>query len=77
MYGKIFESMYDGSMYGQWEAIITMQQMIVLADKDGIVDITPPALSARTSIPLEINIWIFNILIRIIIKKKIDVSHSK
>ena len=54
MYGKIFESMYDGTLYGQWEAIITFQQMIVLADKDGFVDITPPALAARTSIPLEI-----------------------
>ena len=54
MYGKIFESMYDGTLYGQWEAIITFQQMIVLADKEGFVDITPPALAARTSIPLEI-----------------------
>ena len=54
MYGKIFESMYDGTLYGQWEALITFQQMIVLADKEGFVDITPPALSARTSIPLDI-----------------------
>ena len=54
MYGKIFEIMYDGSLYGQWEAIVTFQQMIVLADKEGFIDITPPALSARTSIPLDI-----------------------
>ncbi|MFC1515620.1 conserved phage C-terminal domain-containing protein [Thermodesulfobacteriota bacterium] len=54
MYGKIFESIYDGSLYGQWEAIVTFQQMIVLANQDGIVDITPPALAARTSIPLDI-----------------------
>jgi len=54
MYGKIFESMYDGTLYGQWEALITFQQMIVLADKEGFIDITPPALAARTSIPLEI-----------------------
>ena len=53
MYGKIFESMYTGTLYGQWEAIITFQQMIVLADEDGIVDYTPPALAAKTSIPLE------------------------
>jgi len=53
MYGKIFESMYDGTLYGQWEAIITFQQMIVLADDEGFVDLTPPALAARTSIPLE------------------------
>jgi hypothetical protein len=46
--------MYDGTLYGQWEALITFQQMIVLADKEGFIEITPPALSARTGIPLEI-----------------------
>lgn len=54
MYGKIFDSMYDGSLYGQWEAIVTFQQLIVLADKDGFIEITPVSLSARTSIPIEI-----------------------
>lgn len=54
MYGKVFDSMYDGTLYGQWEAIVTFQQMIVLADADGIVDMTPQAMAARTSIPLEI-----------------------
>lgn len=54
MYGKIFSSMYDGSLYGQWEAIVTFQQMIVLSDAEGFVDMTPQALAARTSIPLEI-----------------------
>ncbi len=54
MYGKVFESIYDGSLYGQWEAIVTMQQLIVLADADGVIDMTPPAIAGRTSIPLEI-----------------------
>ena len=54
MYGKIFESIYDGSLYGQWEAIVTMQQLIVLADADGVIDMTPPAIAGKTSIPLEI-----------------------
>ena len=54
MYGKVFASMFDGSMYGHWQAIVTLQQMIVLADQDGTVDMTAEALSARTSIPLEI-----------------------
>jgi len=54
VYGKIFESIYDGSLYGQWEAIVTMQQLIVLADADGVVDMTPPAIAGKTSIPLEI-----------------------
>lgn len=54
MYGKIFESMYEGTLYGQWEAIVTMQQLIVLADENGIVDMTPPAIAGKTSIPLDI-----------------------
>ncbi len=54
MYGKIFDSIYDGTLYGQWEAIVVMQQLIVLADANGVVDMTPPAISARTSIPLPI-----------------------
>lgn len=54
MFGKIFASMFDGTMHGHWQAIVTLQQMIVLADQEGTVDMTPEALSARTSIPLEI-----------------------
>jgi len=54
VYGKIFDSIYDGTLYGHWEAIVTMQQLIVLATPDGLVDMTPQAMSARTSIPLEI-----------------------
>lgn len=54
MYGKIFESMYDGTLSADWKALVTFQQLIVLADPDGQVDFTPPALSRRTGIPLEI-----------------------
>jgi hypothetical protein len=54
MYGKIYDTIYDGTLYGHWEAIVTMQQLIVLAGPDGVVDMTPQALAARTSIPLKI-----------------------
>jgi len=54
VYGKIFDSMYDGTLFGHWEAIVTMQQLIVLADPAGIVDMTIDAISARTSIPAHI-----------------------
>jgi hypothetical protein len=54
MYGKVFASMYDGTLVDSWEALVTFQQMIVLADSGGIVDMTPQALSRRTGIPLEI-----------------------
>ena len=36
-----------------WRALITFQQMIILSDADGVVDITPRALSRRTGIPID------------------------
>jgi hypothetical protein len=54
VYGKIFASMFDGSLYGNWKAIVTFQQMIILCDADGVLDMTPHALAARTSIPLDV-----------------------
>lgn len=56
MYGKVFASMYDGTLAtkGPWQALVTFQQMIVLADKDGVVDMTSHAISRRTSIPIDI-----------------------
>jgi hypothetical protein len=46
--------MYDGTLVESWEALVTFQQMIVLADDVGTIDITPNALSARTGIPIAI-----------------------
>lgn len=56
MYGKMFRQMYRGTLAttGPWQALVTFQQMIVLADKDGIVDMTPESMSRETTIPLEI-----------------------
>jgi hypothetical protein len=56
MFTKIFASMYDGTLAtnGPWEALVTFQQLLILCDKDGIVDMTPQAISRRTTIPLEI-----------------------
>ena len=53
MYGKVFESMYDGTISEDWRALVTMQQLIVLCDADGVVDMTPKAISGRTGIPIE------------------------
>lgn len=53
MYGKLFESMYDGTLVEQWEALITMQQLVILADENGVVDMTLTAISKRTNIPLK------------------------
>lgn len=56
MYGKMFRQMYHGTLAtaGPWQALVTFQQFIVLADKEGIVDMTPEAISRETTIPLDI-----------------------
>ena len=56
MYGKLFQQMYTGSLAtrGPWQAMVTFQQLIILADKDGVVDMTIDAISRQTTIPLEI-----------------------
>ena len=48
MYGKIFEQIYDSSVCEDWQAMITFQQLIVLADADGVVDMTAKSISRRT-----------------------------
>ena len=55
MYGKLFVQMYDGTLAtkGPWQAMITFQQMIILADKDGIVDMTAEVISRRSTFPIE------------------------
>ena len=54
MYAKISESIYEGSLVEDWKALITFQQMIVLCDSEGILDMTPSAISRRTNIPIDI-----------------------
>lgn len=53
MYAKIFESIYDGTLAEDWRALITFQQMLILCDRDGLIDMTPSAISRRTGIPIE------------------------
>jgi hypothetical protein len=56
MYGKLFAQMFDGTLAtkGPWQALVTFQQLIILADQHGVVEMTPEAIARRTTIPLEI-----------------------
>lgn len=53
-YGKIFDSIYDGSLADDWRALVTMQQLIVLANAQGEIDMSAGAIARRTGIPREI-----------------------
>ena len=56
MYAKIFSQIFDGTLCtrGPWQALVAFQQLLVLADKDGNVDMTAAAISRRTTIPLDV-----------------------
>ena len=56
MYAKVFRQMYEGSLatVGPWEAMVTFQQFLVLADRYGDVDMTPEVIARLTTIPLAI-----------------------
>lgn len=55
MYGKIFSQIFDGTLAtkGPWQALVTFEQLIVLANKHGEVDMTAEAISRRTTIPID------------------------
>lgn len=54
MYTKVFRSIFDGSLYGKFEATIVFLAMLVLADKDGTVDMTAEKIAAECGYPLDI-----------------------
>lgn len=54
MYGKIFQTLFTGSLYGRFEATVTHIACIVLSDRDGYLNYTPAALAGATGFPLEV-----------------------
>ena len=54
MFTKVFRTIYDGTLAENWRAMVTFQQLLILADEQGVVDMTPSAISRTTGIPLDI-----------------------
>lgn len=53
-YSKLFSTIWTGSMYGRWKAAAVFMVFLSLADKDGVVDMTPEAIAGLTGWPIEI-----------------------
>ena len=53
MYVKVFSSMYHGSLatVGPWEALVTFQQLLILSDRLGTVDMTAEVISRISTVP--------------------------
>jgi len=54
MFGKIYKQIFDSSIAEDWQVRCVFQDMVVLADEDGIVDMTPQALARKTNVPIDI-----------------------
>ena len=54
MYAKVFRQIYDSTLAEDWRALVTFQQFLVLADSEGVVDMTPSAIHRITNIPADI-----------------------
>jgi hypothetical protein len=53
VFGKIFVSLWDGTLATDWPAWSVFVFMIASATDDGVLDLTPQAIAARTGIPLD------------------------
>ena len=54
MYAKIFEQIFDSSLADNYEARHVFIDLLILADSDGVVDMTPEAIARRTNAPLAL-----------------------
>jgi len=54
MFAKVFEQIFDSSIAEDYQVRLVFEDLLTLADIDGVVDKTPEALSRRTNVPLEI-----------------------
>lgn len=54
MFAKIFTQIFDSSIAEDYQVRLVFEDMLKLADVDGVVDMTPEAISRRTNVPLEL-----------------------
>jgi uncharacterized phage protein (TIGR02220 family) len=54
MYVKIFRQIYDSTLADDWKALVTFQQLLILCNQHGEVDMTPEAIARTTNLPLDI-----------------------
>lgn len=53
MFGKVFASLYQGTLRGRSREILVFTNMIACADRDGFVDKHPRAIAEETGLSLE------------------------
>ena len=53
VYAKIFEQILDSSIADDWKVRHVFIDLLILADREGVVDMTLSAIARRTGLPLE------------------------
>lgn len=53
MYGKLYASLYSGTLRGKAHAILVFTNMIACADRHGVVDKHPRAIADEVGLPVE------------------------
>jgi len=53
-YVKLWSSILDGTLRGDWEARVIFEDLMLLANADGVVDMTREAIAGRTGAPLRV-----------------------
>ena len=54
MFAKVFEQIFDSSIAENWQTRLVFEDLLTLADINGVVDKTPEAIARRTNVPLDI-----------------------
>lgn len=54
MFAKVFEQIFDSSIAEDWQARVVFEDMLILADQNGVVDKTYEAIARRTNVPIDI-----------------------
>ena len=54
MFAKVFEQIYDSSIAENYLTRLVFEDMLTLADINGVVDKTHEALSRRTNVPIDV-----------------------
>jgi len=53
MYSKLYKTIFDGSLYGQFEGLTVFMAMLALADRHGEVDVAPAKIAGCLGCDLE------------------------
>ena len=53
-YTPVFNSVFDGTLYGKWPASAVWLTMLALCDRNGNVDMTFQAIAGRTGWPMDL-----------------------